>query len=146
MKRDEHVFSADCVEMFILPYFRTRTYWELVVSPSNSVFDGLHSKNNEWAMVDRRFENIQGLKTATAYDGTLNTPGDTDTGYTIEVAVPFSELPEYSRARPAAGQKLNLMLVRLDKNADTPLKVYTFQPLLSWGHNIWNHTEMVLGN
>jgi hypothetical protein len=146
MKRDAPVYSDDCVEMFILPQLRTGSYWELVISPSDSVFDSLHSKSlSEWASINRSVENIEGLQRGVVCNGTLNQPGDTDTGYTIEVAVPFSQLPEYSRSQPAAGHQLRLMLVRLDKTGKDSHLVYSFQPLLNWGHNIWNHALMTLG-
>ena len=59
--------------------------------------------------------------------------------------MPFSQLPEYSRSQPAAGHQLRLMLVRLDKTGKDSHLVYSFQPLLNWGHNIWNHALMTLG-
>jgi hypothetical protein len=146
MQRDAPVYSDDCVEMFILPQLRTGSYWELVISPSDSVFDSLHSKNlSEWASINRSVENIEGLQRSVVCNGTLNQPGDTDTGYTVEVAVPFSQLPEYSRSQPAAGHQLHLMLMRLDKTGKDSHLVYSFQPLLNWGHNIWNHALVTLG-
>ena len=144
VKRDDHVYFNDCVEMFILPEFRTGSYWEIVISPTLSIFDGLHSKPaDQWGPVSRPEENVQGIRFASRINGTPDKSDDEDVGYTVEVAVPFAQLPEYSRARPMAGQTLRFMLVRLDKNKGgfTP---YAYQPLLSWGHNIWNHATMKL--
>lgn len=141
-KRDEPVFSRDCVEIFILPEFRTGVYWELVVSPSGSIYDGLNCKKfEEFASVTRAEENIVGLKIAYSVRGTVNQPGDKDEGYIVDMAIPFSELPTYTRGnKPQPGYHLWLMLVRLDY-AGGKLKAYSFKPLLLWGHNIWNHYQ-----
>ena len=146
MNRDDTVFFHDCVEMFILPEFRTRAYWEIVVSPTGMIFDGLHSKkDSEFGPVSRAFEDVHGMLIGCKIDGTEGKSDDVDKGFVIEVAVPWDQLPEYSRAKPAAGQVLNLMLVRLDRNAaDKDLNCYSFQPLMNWGHNIWNHSKLKL--
>ena len=56
---------------------------------------------------------------------------------------PFSQLPGYSRCGPSPGDTLNFMLVRLDRSRGV-LTAYAYQPLLGWGHNIWNHAQMEL--
>lgn len=155
IERDGNVFFNDCVEMFILPDFRYRTYWELVIGPSGSIYDSLQCKNYyEWGCNSKPSENIEGLQVGITIDGHLNQSDGKDKGYTVEVAVPFDQLPGYSRAKPAAGQTLNFMLVRLDKTKlpdkdkdgkdQFSHKAYAFCPLLNWGHNIWNHAKMTL--
>lgn len=145
MKRDDNVFFYDCVEMFILPEYREGVYWELVVGPTGSIYDGLNAKKFDgWGGLCRPEENIAHLGVGYSFQGTPNQPGDKDIGYTIEVAIPFRELPSYTRGNPPRpGDTLKVMLVRLDKNGDI-LKAYAFQPLLSWGHNIWNYAELRL--
>jgi hypothetical protein len=139
-ERDGFIYSADCVEMFILPRLETGIYWEIIISPSGSVYDGLQAKKmNAWGPVGRPEIDMEGLKYGVLVRGTLNDATDRDEGYTVEVAVPFSQLPEYHLATPQAGQTIRLMLVRLDGESQKNLSVYSFIPLLSWGHNIWNH-------
>jgi len=143
-ERDEAVYSDDCVEIFLLPDFRFLTYWEIIVSPAGSLYDALQCKKyEEWGCTSRKQEDVEGLGVGIGLRGTLNEPEDEDRGYTIELAVPFAELPGYTRCRPVAGQTLHFMLCRLDKRAGR-LKAYAYQPLLSWGHNIWNHAVMEL--
>jgi len=142
--RDDHVYQNDCVELFLLPDFRFRTYWELIISPSGSIYDSIQCKNfDQWGCNSRTVETIKGLQVGIDIRGTLNTPGDQDQGYTVEVAFPFSEMPGYSRTGSKAGHTLHFMLVRLDRNGEE-FKCYAFRPLLSWGHNIWNHAKMEL--
>jgi hypothetical protein len=147
-KRDGGVWDDDCVEMFILPEFNFRTYWEIIISPSGSIFDSVECKRaKQWGMDLDPSKNVKGLETAQVVHGTLNKSDDVDQGYTVEVAVPFSSLPGYSRSRPAAGHQIHLMLARLDKTAGVKkIKPYAFRPLQGWGQNIWNHAVMELSS
>ncbi len=146
LKRDDHVYFHDCVEMFILPEFRYGVYWELVVSPTGMVYDGLQRKRQLWGAEAQPQETIHGLKVRTTLSGTPNKPDDRDTGYRVEIAVPWRELPAYTRGNtPKAGEVIHLMLVRLDKTGKKH-KAYAFKPLMSWGHNIWNHYRFKLSD
>lgn len=119
--------------MFILPDIRFRTFWEIVVSPSGSIFDSVECKKAQlWGSDLDPSQNMNGLKTGITVRGTLNNPGDTDQGYTVEIAVPFKELPGYTRTGPKTGDRLHFMLVRLDRQGKT-MTPYAFQPLLGWG-------------
>ncbi len=140
LERDDTVFFHDCVEMFICPSRTTGMYWEIVVGPTGSIFDALHAKKfHQFGAVGRAEMNMEGLRIGTKVRAGENP------GYSVEVAVPFAALPEYSRAKPAPGQELWFMLVRLDKQGeDDPFGTYAFVPLLNWGHNIWNHQRMIL--
>ena len=147
MKRDADVFSYDCVEMFILPDYRLGMYWEIDVSPSGCLFDALNAKRfTGFGLVDRPEENMAGLLTAARIGNGRELASSVvgDKGYVVEVAVPFKELPTYTRGnKPQPGDALNFMLVRLDRNGDA-FDCYAVVPLLVWGHNIWNHIPAVL--
>jgi len=139
-KRDDDVYAADCVEMFICTDQRAKTYWEIVINPDGVIFDALQTKKkNGWGSLMRKEEDIAGLKTFTKR---------TEKGYLVEVAVPWNQLPEYSMAKPAKGQTFTFVLARLDKvvseDGKSKLNCYAFCPLLSWGHNIWNYATAVL--
>ena len=143
-ERDDAVYSDDCVEMFILPDFRFRTYWEIIISPSRSVYDSVQCKDTmKWGTQHDPTQTIEGLDIGLTVRGTLNQTNDVDEGYTVEVAVPFNQLPGYTRTGPKVGDKLNFMLARLDRRHGlfTP---YAYEPLLGWGHNIWNHAALEL--
>ena len=65
--------------------------------------------------------------------------------YFMEIAVPFSQFPAFADGHmPRVGDKLHGLLARFDKTGDQ-IRHYAFIPLLSWGHNIWNHAPLVLG-
>ncbi|MBS3762568.1 MAG: carbohydrate-binding family 9-like protein [Planctomycetes bacterium] len=144
-KRDGHIYFDDCVEMFILPVFRFRTYWEIVIAPNGCLFDSAQCKHTKkWGCISDRSQSVEGMQHAENIRGTLNDSEDTDEGYTVEVAIPFSQLPGYTRCGPKAGDQLHFMLVRLDR-INGEFKTYAFRPLQAWGHNIWNHAVMELG-
>lgn len=146
--RDDHVYFNDCVEIFIQPLPRTGMYWEIVISPTGMIFDALQNKKpHQRGKVARKDADVEGMKIGRTVRGTPNDSSDIDRGYTIEVAVPFDQLPEYSLASPAVGHTMTLLLVRLDRTGDPKkwnFRTYSFIPLLSWGHNVWNHASAEL--
>lgn len=143
-ERDEAVFSDDCVEIFILPDFRFRAYWEIVIAPNGCIFDATHTKDiGKWGGSADPAQDMKGLKHVQQVRGTLNMSEDTDEGYTVQMAIPFDELPGYTRSPARSGDKLYFMLIRLDRSSES-FKAYAFKPLQGWGHNIWNHAVMEL--
>jgi hypothetical protein len=143
-ERDGDAYNNDCAEIFLLPSLETRRYWEILVAPSGSLFDALHEKKPDaWGAEpggDRKTMN--GLLTGQQMQGTNETPGDTDTGYTIEVAVPWDELPDRKKG---STDPIFIRLVRGDRQGKA-IKFYAYQPLLSWCHNIWNYGKLELGD
>lgn len=145
-ERDGAVYTGDCVEMFLLPDPRFHVYWELVIGPSGSIFDAVHYKRwQEVGSIGDVAENMEGLEFAITRRGTLNQQDDRDEGYTVEVAVPFDQLPGYTRSPARVGDTVHFMLARLDRSGET-LQPYAPYPLIFWGHNIWNHVRGRLSN
>lgn len=143
--RDGQVYNDDCVEMFLMPDLAKRLYWEIVISPSGCLFDALHTKRMAgWGPEPGgEKQDLAGLRHAATVRGTVGDAADTDAGYTVEVAVPLAALPGFGATLAAAPRPLRLMLVRIDRNGEA-FQPYAFQPLLSWGHNVWNHAEVTL--
>ncbi|OPZ27391.1 MAG: hypothetical protein BWZ02_01656 [Lentisphaerae bacterium ADurb.BinA184] len=133
LPRDADVWNYDCIEIFLLPALEPPDYWELVVSPTGAVFDALHRKKLKgWGPERTDLErSLEGLRFAV---GKRPAGGP---GYVIEIAVPFDQLPGRTAAPAKPGERLSIMLARFDRTA-AAFKTYSFVPLLSWGHNIWN--------
>ncbi len=146
LARDEAVWNDDCVELFLLPQFGFRTYWELIVSASGSIYDAVQCKDLEhWGANLGPGQTIEGLRAGIVLRGTLNNPQDRDDGYSVEIVLPWKAVQPYAYTAPEAGHTLHFMLVRLDRNAPKEgIDPYAFQPLVGWGHNIWNHAVMEL--
>ncbi|MCG3149283.1 MAG: hypothetical protein PCFJNLEI_02743 [Verrucomicrobiae bacterium] len=140
------VYRNDSVEMFILPDRRARRYWEIAISPATGIFDSLQLKHqNEWSAAMEPTANIAGLQIGVVVHGTLNDSSDRDAGYTVEVAVPFNQLPGHTNGVPVPGQTFSIMLARMNRTTrNSDFQPYAFIPLLSWGHNLWNHSQITL--
>jgi cellulose/xylan binding protein with CBM9 domain len=138
----EKVYYGDSLEIFVMPIKRLRTYWEIIVSPSGKMFDGMHVNNHYGGFIFQNSKNIKGLRFAVAYSGTLNDGKNDDKFFSVEVAIPFSELPGYMRGnRPKCGETIFFMLVRTDKNEGNNVEFLAVRPLLYGGHNIFGYIQ-----
>lgn len=145
LPRDGEVYNYDCVELFVMPDFANAEYWELEFGVTGSIYDSLCKKNlDHWGGVNNTKAEMTGLKAAIVTNGTANKSDDKDTGYTVEIAVPFSQLPGYvADSKLKSGQQMRVLLARMDKNTED-FKPYAAWPLLSWTHNIWNYATLEL--
>lgn len=140
LPRDGAVYNDDCVELFLLPDMATRSYWEIEVGATGSVLDTYNVKNpDRWGGKYDFAANLPGLLTATHIDGTPNHPGDHDTGFTVEMAVPFERIP----AKAAPDTTIRFLLTRFERTANgfTPCAAW---PLVAWVQNIWNYGTLTL--
>lgn len=144
--RDDAVSQGDCVEIFLLPSLRFGQYWEFNFSPAGVVYDSLVAKyGDRWGGYDRNGENAA-LTIATALDGTLNRADDRDRGYTVEVALPWPDLPGFEHGA-VAGDTLGAMIGWADKagqGAPGNPAYFSHTPVLAWFHNIWGYSRLTL--
>jgi hypothetical protein len=95
--RDRVIFHDNDFEIFIDPDNDTHNYYELEINALNTVWDLLLQKpyrdGRNVAMTDW---DIKGLKTGVQVQGTLNDPTDTDSSWTVEVAIPWNTFKELS--------------------------------------------------
>lgn len=104
-KHDEIVFHDNDFEVFIDPDGDTREYYELEVNAFGTIFDlFLHRRYKEEGPAEHGW-NAQGLRTAIHVNGTLNDPTDTDKGWTLEWAIPWSAFKPPAWERPGFGEK-----------------------------------------
>jgi len=93
-ERDAVIYHDNDFEVFIDPDGDTHEYYELEVNAFNTQWDLLLVKPYRDGAPAVNAWDIQGLKTAVHIDGTLNQPGDTDHGWSIEIALPWEVLKE----------------------------------------------------
>ena len=145
-KRDEQVSQGTCVELFVNSSQRWGQYWEFNIAPTGVVFDSFYNKFlNRWGGEARPEENVEGLKVGTTIRGTLNKPDDVDDGYTVEMAIPWSEIP--GMARPRAGDHFFLLAgqaVKLPGDQTKPIRYFSHLPIMAWFHNIWAYSQATL--
>ncbi len=97
-QRDTVIFYNNDFEIFIDPEGDTHNYMEFEMNALNTVWDLFLTKpyRNQGKVLDSW--DIQGLKSAVHIDGTLNKSNDSDTGWSVEIAIPWSVLTEASNS------------------------------------------------
>lgn len=117
MNRDDVIFYDNDFEVFIDPDGDTHAYAEFEMNALNTVWDLLIVKPyRELSLSAINGWDIKGLKTAVSIDGTLNTPGDVDNSWTVEIAFPWPAFFEISgtQAPPAAGDQWRVNFSRVE--------------------------------
>lgn len=96
-KHDSVIFNDNDFELFIDPDGDNHAYYEFEINALNTSWDlFLPKPYKDEGLADNGWE-IPGLKTAVHVTGTRNDPADRDTGWTVEIAVPWAALCEFAR-------------------------------------------------
>jgi hypothetical protein len=97
-QRDTVIYYNNDFEIFIDPDGDTHNYMEFEMNALNTVWDLFLTKpyRNQGKVLNSW--DIQGLKSAVHIDGTLNKSNDSDTGWSVEIAIPWSVLTEASNS------------------------------------------------
>lgn len=91
-KRDEVVYYDNDFEVFIDPDNNTHQYFEIEINALNTIFDLFMPKpyrNGSGALISW---DTPGMLHAIDVQGTINKASDTDKGWTVEMAIPYSAL------------------------------------------------------
>lgn len=93
-QRDTVIFYDNDFEVFIDPDGDTHAYYELEINALETIWDLmlLTPYRDGGPAIDGW--DIRGLKAGVQINGTLNRPGDTDSSWTVELALPWSMLEE----------------------------------------------------
>ncbi len=89
-ERDAIIFHNNDFEVFVDPNGDTQNYYEIEVNALNTIWDLFVSKPYRENNVVLNDWTATGMKSAISIDGTLNNPNDTDKGWTVEMAIPWS--------------------------------------------------------
>jgi hypothetical protein len=95
-EHDSVIFQDNDFEVFIDPDGDNHLYAELELNALNTTWDMLMVKPYRDGGPAVAGWEMHGLKTAVRVDGTLNDPSDTDRGWTVEIAIPWSAMKEIS--------------------------------------------------
>jgi hypothetical protein len=122
-KRDEQLWQSDVVEVYLDPGADQKNYVELQVSPKNVVFDALFKMRRKPDWKEARNWNLAGLQTAVQIgmlSGRIKY-----SGWTVEMAVPWSGLGGAQGAKPSINSRWKANFFRIEKPGD-------FKHLVSW--------------
>ena len=89
-EHDAIIFHNNDFEVFVDPTGDTFNYYEIEVNAINTVWDLFVSKPYRENNIVLNDWTATGMKSAITIDGTLNNPNDTDKGWTLEMAIPWS--------------------------------------------------------
>ncbi|GDX41193.1 hypothetical protein LBMAG21_14850 [Armatimonadota bacterium] len=113
---DSVIFQDNDFEIFIDPDGDLHQYYEIEINALNTEWDLRLVKPyrdggpalNEWE--------IPGMKSAIRIDGTLNDPTDTDKGWSVEMALPWTALAEFANrlAPPQEGDQWRINFSRVE--------------------------------
>jgi hypothetical protein len=118
--RDSVIFQDNDFEVFIDPDGDTHNYYELEVNALNTVWDLMLVQPYRDGGPAIHAWDIAGLQTGVDVRGTLNRPGDRDTGWSVEIAIPWKMLGEgtSSRTPPRAGDQWRVNFSRVQWRLD----------------------------
>jgi hypothetical protein len=114
-KHDSVIFHDNDFEVFLDPDGDGHLYAELELNALNTTWDLLLSKPYKDGGKAIDAWEITGLKTAVHVDGSLNDPGDTDRGWSVEIAWPWKSLAEISHGKfpPRDGEQWRINFSRV---------------------------------
>ncbi len=115
-RRDAVIYHENDFEVFLDPDGDNHLYYELEINALGTVWDLLLAKPYRDGGPAIDAWDIQGLRSAVQVDGTLNDPSDRDTGWTVELAFPWTVLGQAAgrRAPPAPGDIWRLNFSRVE--------------------------------
>lgn len=110
--RDSRLWEEDVLELFIKPAESSSIYYEFQFSPTNQIFDAYWIRRG--GPLDQATLWNSRLRTAVEVDGTLNRPEDDDQGWTVELALPLSDLHHAVDSPPRPGEVWKAAVCRYD--------------------------------
>ena len=96
LNRDDPTYKDDAVEIFINPDPSQKFYYGMEMNARATLYDYFFA----WPQLLISRVNFEGVQLATHIRGTLNQTGDKDTGWTLEVAIPWKNFVELSKVLP----------------------------------------------
>lgn len=114
-QHDSIIFHDNDFEIFLKPLATQSGYFEVEVNALNTVWDlFLNKPYREGGKADSSWDS-EGLKTAVSVQGTLNHPEDKDTGWTVEMALPWKGFGSRLQVpRPKTGTEWRINLSRVE--------------------------------
>ena len=127
-QHDDPLYDEEVVEVFIDADSDGETYVEFEVNPLGVLFDGyLLNRAGERDLI--LAWNSKLIRWGVQLKGTPNDPSDTDTGWTVEYAIPLEDIVTGPNTPPKNGDKWRLNLYRIDRPQDERHEGSTWSPV-----------------
>ena len=139
---DGELWNGDVGEFFVKPDRDSPVYYEFVVAPNGTLYDGRYPARD---VDDRpRFKSwSSGAQVASSINGTNGDSSDMDSGYTLEMAIPLSAFA--GSTPPADGVVWTFGVCRYDysKLFDEPLLLMTMLQAPYGFHSYEGYADLV---
>lgn len=154
-KRDDKLWTQEAVELMIDANGDGKGYIELQVAPNGNVFDTylptVRKYEDSLDPKRKQYDWTSKLKAAVKVDGTLNKRDDEDKGWTVEMALPLTDVNGLESAGvkipPALGDVWRMNMFRLDQPKDKPQAAVGWSaPLVSDFHKLDRFGELVFAD
>lgn len=118
-RHDAIIYRDNDFEVFIDPNNDQQQYFEFEINALNTVMELYMDKPyNKGGRADLSW-NAEGLQTAVRLIGTLNDPSDKDSGWTVEMAIPFAVFQRPERLQqPKSGDNWRVNFSRVQWKQD----------------------------
>lgn len=115
-ERDAPICEEEVVEVFLNPSGDERAYFEIEVSPRNTVYDlfVLNPGDRRRAKFLKAWD-CDGLRTIVRVRGDLSRATGTDRGWSAQLAIPLEEMITAPHVPPRPGERWRWNLYRIDR-------------------------------
>ena len=140
VEHDAVIFQDNDFEVFIDPNGDNHDYLEFELNTLNTTWDLLLPRPyKDSGAADNSFE-FRGLKSSVHLQGTLNDPSDTDTGWSVEIAIPWSAFASESKSfqAPKNGDQWRIDFSRVEWQFDVVDGKYTKVPKSKEDNWVWS--------
>ncbi|HEV8070732.1 MAG TPA: sugar-binding protein [Planctomycetaceae bacterium] len=144
-QHDSVIFNDNDFEVFIDPNGDNHEYYEFEMNALNTGWDlFLTRPYKDDGRADNAWD-IPGLKTAVHVAGTLNDPSDRDTGWSVEIAIPWDALREFAHrpAPPHDGDQWRVDFSRVEWQHQIVAGKYQKVPNTHEDNWVWSPTGIV---
>ncbi|MBX3071386.1 MAG: carbohydrate-binding family 9-like protein [Thermomicrobiales bacterium] len=142
---DAVMYLDNDFEVFVDPSGRGHHYGELEVNALNATWDLMLTRPYRSGGSALSGWEMHGVRTAVHLDGTLNDPSDTDSGWSVEIAIPWSALKECggSGDAPADGEQWRVGFSRVEWRYDIIDSAYVKVPNLREDNWVWSPQDAI---
>jgi hypothetical protein len=125
------IYEEEVVEFFANPKDDMREYYEFQVSPANVRFYAFFTSHRSDLREAMKWE--APWRSAVKINGNLNKRDGKDTGYTVEMAIPFSDFHVIGGKPPKPGDHWRADMFRFERPARSRLtEAHAWSPTPSW--------------